>query len=365
MRRPTLSRVLDTEAWTSNHLAVLGLAGLTVLALLASYGVRYSFGAYEPGYDLTAHFEGAGQNLDTQSVVKLRGVDVGQVESISLGDDDRAAVQMRIDPGVDVPASAVAVIRPISIFGPKFIDLIPGPGEGEGPYLGDGDEITRTRPALELNDILGEANELLDAVDPEDLTTILHTFAEGVDGLDEEIAASVDNADTVLTGMAASSEDRHELLDNMATIADDLADQGDTIAGIGANAREALPTISEHEQDFAGLLEATSRLSSSLADVVSANEDVFGPAAEGSAALADVTADDLAGVVSYLDFVNVYGGMLGQLIRIPTDGGALALSAQFLLGSDICRTLISNLPGCESPAIDPGPSAAGRNGQPG
>ena len=361
MNRPTFSRVFDTDQWTRNHQAAVGLVGILLLALLGTYGVRYSFGAYEPGYDLTARFDGAGQNLDTQSVVKLRGVDVGQVESISLGDDDRAEVQLRIEPDVDVPESAVAVIRPISIFGPKFIDLIPGPGEGEGPFLADGDEIARTRPALELTDILADADELLAAVDPQDLTTILHTFAEGIDGLSQEIADSVTNGQTVLDSMVDSSEDRHELLSSMATIADDLADQGDTVLRIGANSHEALPTISEHEDDFAGLLEATSRLSSSLADVVSANDDIWGPAADGSAALADVTADDLAGLVSYLDFVNTYGGSLGQLIRVPTDSGALALSAQFLLGSDICETLISDLPGCEAPAIDPGPSAAGRN----
>jgi phospholipid/cholesterol/gamma-HCH transport system substrate-binding protein len=361
MRRPSLSRVLDTDHWTRNHQAAVGLVGLLLLALLGTYGVRYSFGAYEPGYDLTARFEGAGQNLDTQSVVKLRGVDVGQVESISLGDDDRAVVELRIEPDVDVPESAVAVIRPISIFGPKFIDLIPGPGESEGPFLDDGDEIEHTRPALELTDILADANQLLEAVDPEDLTTILHTFAEGISGLSQEIADSVTNGQTVLNAMVDSSEDRHELLDSMATIADDLADQGDTILGIAGNSHEALPTISEHEDDFAGLLAATSRLSSSLADVVSANGDVLGPGADGGAALSDATADDLAGLVSYLDFVNTYGGALAKIIRVPMGDGSLGLSSQFLMGTDICETLFADLPGCEAPAIDPGPSAAGRN----
>jgi hypothetical protein len=65
--------------------------------------------------------------------------------------------------------------------------------------------------------------------------------------------------------------------------------------------------------------------------------------------------------VSYLDFVNTYGGALGQLIRVPSDSGALAMAAQFLLGSDICETLIADLPGCETPALDPVPSATGRN----
>jgi phospholipid/cholesterol/gamma-HCH transport system substrate-binding protein len=350
----------DTDRWTVNHQAVLGLASVVLLVVVGTFGVKYAFGAYEPGYDLTARFDGSGQNLDTESVVKLRGVDVGRVESITLDDDGRAAVRVRIEPDIEVPEGAVAVIRPISIFGPKFIDLIPGPGEGEGPFLEDGDEIARTRPALELNDILGNAADLLDTVDPEDVTTVLHTFAEGVDGLDAELAASVTNGQTVLAAMVDSSEDRHVLFDSLASVADELADRGDTILGIGANAHEALPTLTEHEDDLAGLLEATSRLSEDLADVVGDNGDVLGPGIEGGAALSDITADDLGGLVSYLDFVNTYGSVLGQVIRVPVAGEAfLAATQQFLLGSDPCQTLV-DIPGCELPAIDPGPAAAGR-----
>jgi len=153
MRR---SRLLDTEQWTVNHEAVVGLVSLVFLGILSTVGLKAAFGYYDPGYELTASFEGAGQNLDDESVIKLRGVDVGRVESIDLGDDHRAVVRMHIDPDVEVPETTVAVIRPISIFGPKFIDLVPGRGEGEGPFLADGDEIERTRSSLELGDILGE-----------------------------------------------------------------------------------------------------------------------------------------------------------------------------------------------------------------
>jgi phospholipid/cholesterol/gamma-HCH transport system substrate-binding protein len=365
MRRLVPPGLLDTDRWSKNHQALVGVACLAVLALLSTVGVKYAFGAYDPGYDLTARFAGAGQNLDTESVVKLRGVDVGRVESISLDDEDRAAVRIRIEPAVEVPESAVAVIRPISIFGPKYIDLIPGAGEGDGPFLGDGDEIAHTRSALELDDILANADDLLSTVDPQDLTTILHTFADGVDGLGQEMSDSITNGETVLQAMVASSDDRHELLDSMATIADELADQGDTITGIGRNAHQALPTISEHEDDFAGLLEATSRLSEGLADVMSDNAAILGPAAAGGAHLSDVTADDLGGLVGYLDFANTYGSILSQVIRVPVAGEAfLAATQQFLMGSNICQTLV-NVPGCHAPSIDPGPSAAGRGGAPG
>jgi len=353
------SRHLDSEQWTVNHQAVLGLFSLLALGVICTFGVKAAFGGFDAGYDLTASFEGAGQNLDSESVVKLRGVDVGRVESIDLGEDDRAVVRMRIDTDVDVPSSAVAVIRPISIFGPKFIDLIPGPGEGEGDYLADGDEIERTRPALELGDILGEASELLEAVDPQDVTTVLHTLAEGVDGLDQEMGDAITNGQVVLDSMVASSDDRNALLSDLALLADELADRGDTVVAIGANTHQALPTLTEHEDDFAGLLEATSELSSELAGIVDANRDVLGPAIDGGANLSDVTADDLGGLVSYLEFVNAYGGVLSQVIRYPVVGETfVAATQQFLLGSDPCTALVV-VPGCQAPPIDPGPAAAG------
>ena len=361
MRRHAL---LDTDQWGRNQQALLGLLCLALLAVLSVVGLKAAFGAYDGGYDLTARFEGAGQNLDTESVVKLRGVDVGRVESIDLDDRSRAVVRLRIEPDVEVPRSAVAVIRPISVFGPKFVDLIPGPGEGDGPFLADGDEIERTRPALELTDILGDASELLDAVDPEDVTTVLHTFAEGVDGLDAELAASITNGQTVLSAMVDSSADRHVLFESLAGLADELADEGDTLLAIGANSRRSLPTLTEREEELSELLESTSRLSGDLADVVRANGDVLGPGIEGGAALSDITADDLGGVVAYLDFVNTYGSVLSQVIRVPVAGtGFLAATQQFLLSSNPCEALVQ-IQGCGLPAIDPGPGAAGRPGSP-
>jgi ABC-type transporter Mla subunit MlaD len=163
----------------------------------------------------------------------------------------------------------------------------------------------------------------------------------------------------VLDAMIASSGDRNALLSDMALIADELADRGDTILGIGENAHRALPTLTEHEDDFAGLLEATSRLASSLAGIVDANRDVLGPGLDGGANLSAITAGDLRGVVAYLDFVNAYGGILSQVIRVPVAGEAfIAATQQFLLSANPCQALV-DVPGCDLPTIDPGPQAAG------
>jgi len=348
------------ERLTRNHLALIGLVALALTGVLGNYGLRLAFGQYADGYDLTAAFSGAGQNLDTQSAVKMRGVDVGQVDGIRL-DHNRALVTLRIDPGVEVPATTTAVIRPISIFGPKFVDLVPGRGEGQGPYLEDGDEIERTRASLELGDILGEASRLLGAVEPDDMTTMLHTFAEGVDGLDEEMSSGITDGLRVLDATIRSTDDRHRLLANLAVLAGHLADDGQTIVETGGNVHRSLPLLSEHEDDFAGLLDATSRLSSDLADILGANADVLGPATDAGARLADITASDLQGLVAYIDFVQTYGHAIGNTIRVPVVGEAFLLATQqFLLPTDPCQALV-RIPDCHVEPIDPGPQVAGRS----
>ena len=217
------------ERISTNQQAVVGVVCAAVLALSVTFATKASFGAYDPGYTLTARFAEAGQNLDTQSDVKIRGVNVGRVTGIDVGRDGLAVVTMRIDPGTEVPRTAVAAIRPISIFGPKFIDLVPGDGEEVGPFYGDGDEIEDTATALELSDVLAHADALMAAVDPQDLTTILRTFADGIDGLDGPMSRSIDDARAVLDATLASTEDRHRLLDAAAALADELADDGPTI----------------------------------------------------------------------------------------------------------------------------------------
>ena len=346
------------ERISRNQQAVVGVVATLVLAVSVTVAMKAAFGAFDPGYTLTARFGEAGQNLDTQSDVKVRGVNVGRVTGIDVGEDGRAVVTMRLDPGTEVPRTAVAAIRPISIFGPKVIDLVPGRDEGEGPFYGDGDEIARTETALELSDVLAHADALLRAVDPQDLTVILRTFADGLDGLEGPLSRSIRDARTVLRATLDSTPDRHRLLDAMAALSGELADRGRTVVAIAEGFHPTAETLSSHEDELAGLLDGTARLSRDLAEVLDANRSVLGPATAAGADLAGVTAGELPGLVGYLQFVSNYSSVLAEVIRVPSSSANyLMATQQFLQGSDPCRALVI-VPECRLPTIDPGPAAA-------
>ena len=347
------------ERLTKNQQALVGLVSAVVIALFATLGVKAAFGEFDDGYELTARFGGAGQNLGTAADVKIRGVNVGEVLSVELDEEGRALVTMRIQPDVEVPETSLAAVRPISVFGPKFIELVPGADEGEGPFFENGDEIERTVAPIELNDVLEETSEVLEAIDPEDLTIMLRTFADGIDGLATEISQSLTDGQTVLDALVASSEDRRAFLTNLALLSEELADQGETIVGIGENTHQFAPDFNAHGDDFAALLEGTSQLSSDLAAILDANSDVLGPATAAGARLAGITAADLEGMIGYLRFVRTYSTELDRVISAPVTGQAFIMATQqFLMSTNPCEALV-NVPECDAPAIDPGPQATG------
>src|SRR3546814_14826875 len=73
------------------------------------------------GYELSGRFDAAGQGLLPGSDVKVRGVNIGEVDGIRLV-DGAAEVTLRIHDGEQVPVDATAIIRPKTLFGEKFID---------------------------------------------------------------------------------------------------------------------------------------------------------------------------------------------------------------------------------------------------
>lgn len=109
------------------------------------------------GHRLTMYFENV-SNLKPRSPVRIAGVNVGQVKTVSR---DEGSSQVKVvvelnDAGLPVRADATARVRPrIFLEGNAFIDLHPGtPGAAE---LKDGDSIpeSQTETYTQLDQVLG------------------------------------------------------------------------------------------------------------------------------------------------------------------------------------------------------------------
>src|SRR5690606_13473461 len=97
--------------------------------------------------------------------------------------DGRVRVRFRIDDrDVRITRDAVASIEPVSVFGPKDLAVDLGATAEKGPFLEEGGTVARTEDPEEPADAAWPAYRLTGALDPQDLSALLHTFSEGLRG---------------------------------------------------------------------------------------------------------------------------------------------------------------------------------------
>ena len=129
---------------------VFMLVGLLAVAYLTiNVGGIDLFGSNY--YRLYANFDSV-SGLKNGAQIEIAGVPVGKVSGITLK-DDQARVELSIKPDVKVGSDVFASIKTQGIIGDKYVLLTPG---ADDDYLKDGDEITETESAVDLESLISK-----------------------------------------------------------------------------------------------------------------------------------------------------------------------------------------------------------------
>ncbi len=145
---------MTAEPRSSNPFALglLMLAGLGCLAWLAlRLGDWQS--PFARHYELTARFVSA-SGLREGAFVEIAGVRVGSVAAIAF-DSARyeSVVTLRLIPGFELPADAIASIRTSGLIGDKFVRITPG---GAAETLPSGGEIVDTESSINIEELISK-----------------------------------------------------------------------------------------------------------------------------------------------------------------------------------------------------------------
>jgi phospholipid/cholesterol/gamma-HCH transport system substrate-binding protein len=102
-------------------------------------------------YKVHAQFSSV-SGLKSGARVEIAGVQVGKVAQIVLV-DDQADVELSLKPEIKIGSDVFASIKTQGIIGDKFVQLTPG---AEEDFLKDGDEITETEAAVDLESLISK-----------------------------------------------------------------------------------------------------------------------------------------------------------------------------------------------------------------
>lgn len=293
--------------------AALGLCYLLVLALLVALCVA----AYQKALPwqgavlVTLTTSSPGLELNPQSDVKFQGAIVGEVRSI-VSDGGLATVELALDPGYidQLPSNIDAAIIPKTLFGEKYVDLRL-PEHPDDVHLAAGDMVRSSATSVELGQVFGRLLPVLRAVRPDELSTVLTTIAEAVEGRGPQLARTATTVESFLERI-----DPH-----LQTLLNDLDLLGRTASIYSSSA-----------QDISRLLTSVSSLSE---DVAVAGEDDLRSFLDGLSTLAATSrqllhdsGDDLghltADARALLALLDEYSVALPCFLQALHDGDILA-----------------------------------------
>jgi virulence factor Mce-like protein len=155
------------------------------------------------------------------SAVTYRGVKIGRVTDISLGDSGVVAT-VSLTSDEKVPASSVAKVRSLSPVGEQYLDF--QPTSDSGPWLEDGSVISADSTDIpkSLASTVVAINDVLRQVDDAKLRTLLVELSTALEGTGEDLGRLVDEGSVLIDELDAVYPETLRLLEN-ADVALDIA----------------------------------------------------------------------------------------------------------------------------------------------
>ncbi|MGW0843187.1 MCE family protein [Streptomyces sp. NPDC002787] len=257
------------------RLRLYGIAFIAVLALLLSLAVAVYQQAFTSVVRITLEAGSLGNQLDPRADVKLRGLLVGEVRAVRA-DGEKATLDIALKPEhvASIPSDVHARLLPKTLFGEKYVDLVPPRGSSARPIRA-GDVITqdRTKVGMELQRLLNDLLPLLRTVEPGQLNATLSAFATALEGRGDRIGDNLTRVESYLRRLNPHLPSLREDISRFADVAEVYGDAAPDLMRILRNTVTTSRTIVEKKDRLAAALRTTATVAGTGEDFFDANGD--------------------------------------------------------------------------------------------
>jgi phospholipid/cholesterol/gamma-HCH transport system substrate-binding protein len=262
--------------WRQHGKALSGVVYLVLIALLVLLSVKIFEKdlPWQSAADVTLRTADPGLELNPHSDVKYQGVHVGEVKEIT-SDGRTATVELALDKGkLDlIPANVDAAIVPKTLFGEKFVDLRQ-PASPSAARLAAGGQITQSTTSVEIGTLFSNLVPVLEALKPQQLSVILNSLAQALDGRGEALARSFNQLRGFSDKLDPHLDTFTRDIGKFAQTADIYADAApDLLKILSATAGISRELLVPQEKEFAAVLDQTISTSGDIKNVLATNAD--------------------------------------------------------------------------------------------
>jgi phospholipid/cholesterol/gamma-HCH transport system substrate-binding protein len=259
------------------HNYVLPLAGLTTVVVIAgifAVAVGLFQGSFTTTVPVTVISQRAGLVMNPDAKVKMRGVQVGKVDSIESLPNGQAALHLAMYPSQlqFIPANVLVDIASSTVFGAKSVELVP-PAQPSAQRLHGGQTLQGEHVMVEINTVFQQLVSVLAQIDPPKLNETLGALAKAFSGRGAQLGQSLSDLDSFLAKYEPSLPALRHDLEALPAVSNAYADAAPDLLKTAANATRISKTLVDEQHNLDALLISAIGLADIGNDVLSTNRE--------------------------------------------------------------------------------------------
>jgi phospholipid/cholesterol/gamma-HCH transport system substrate-binding protein len=253
-----------------------GLVTILVIAAVIALAVGLFEGDFTKSVPVTVVSPRAGLVMNPDAKVKMRGVVVGKVASIQERPDGKAVLNLAMQPSQMhlIPANVLVDIASTTVFGAKFIELVP-PADPSPQPLKAGAVLQNNDVTVEIKTVFQELTSVLSTIDPTKLNETLGALAAAVNGRGHKIGQMLSDLDSFLAEQERSLPALNHDLETLPGVSNAYADAAPDFLSTADNSIRISKTIVDEQHNLDAFLISSIGLADIGNDVVGGNRQAL------------------------------------------------------------------------------------------
>lgn len=251
-----------------------GLGTVAVLGLIIALAIGLFRGSFTTTVPLTVVSPRAGLVMNPEAKVKMRGVQVGTVDSIESRADGTAVLHLAMDPTQLklIPSNVHVDIESSTVFGAKFVQLA-APADPSSKPIQQGAVLQGDHVTVEMNTVFQQLTQVLTKIDPAKLNETLGAISSAFSGRGEAMGKTITDFEALLAKLEPSLPNLSHDIEAMAAVSNTYGDAAPDLLRTVDNTSRISDTIVDQEKNLDAFLVSAIGLADIGNDVVGSNRE--------------------------------------------------------------------------------------------
>ncbi|RFZ05842.1 mce related protein [Mycobacterium marinum] len=254
---------------TGSRAMIIKFGAFAAVMIVLTVFLFFIFGQYRTGSTngYSALFNDVSR-LKPGETVRIAGVRVGTVNSISLRTDKKVLVKFDADRNIVLTTGTRAVVRYLSLVGDRYLELVDGPGSTKTLPAGSQIPIERTAGALDLDLLLGGLKPVTQGLNPQDVNALSASLIQIFQGEGSTLESLLSKTSSFTNALADNNETVQALIDNLNVVVDTVNREGTKFSGAIDRLERLISALSQDRDTIGAAITALDNGTTSIADLL-------------------------------------------------------------------------------------------------